>query len=63
MADELDFGFPATSTRTSSDDFTTTTLTSFADKSLHYTDSALGYDAGPAHAAGCTPRFGASIVL
>ena len=57
MADELDFGFPATSTRTSSDDFTTTTLTGFADKSLDYTDSALGNDAGPAHAAGGTPRF------
>ena len=57
MADELDFGFPATSTRTSSDDFTTTTLTGFADKSLDYTYSALGDDAGPAHAAGSTPRF------
>ena len=57
MADELDFGFPATSTRTSSDDFTTTTLTGFADKSLDYTDSALGDNARPAHAAGSTPRF------
>ena len=59
MEDELglDFGFPATSTRTSSDDFTTTTLTGFADKSLDYTDSALGDNARPAHAAGSTPRF------
>ena len=62
MEDELGlgFGFPATSTRTFNDNFTTTTLTGFADKSLGYTDSALGYDAGAAHAAGCTPRFGAS---
>ena len=57
MADELDFGFPATSTRTSSDDFTTTTLTGFADASLDYTDSTHGGDAGPAHAAGGIPRF------
>ena len=57
MADELDFGFPATSTRTSNDDFTTTTLTGFADASLDYTDSTHGGDAGPAHAAGGIPRF------
>ena len=56
MADELDFGFPATSTRTSSDDFTTTTMTGFADESHDYTDSAHGDNAGPAHAAGST-RF------
>ena len=44
MEDELglDFGFPATSTRTSSDDFSTTTLTGFADEGLYYTDGALG---------------------
>ena len=56
----LDFGFPATSTRTSSDDFTTTTLIGFSDEGRYYTDGALGYDAGTAHAAGCTPRFEAS---
>ena len=56
MADELDFGSPATSTRTSSDDFTPTTLTGFADTSLDHTDSTLGGDAGPARAAGTMPH-------
>ena len=56
MADELDFGFPATSTRTSSEDFTTTTLIVFVDASLDYIDSTLGGDAESAHAAAGIPR-------
>ena len=42
MADELDFGSPATSARTSNDDFTPTTLTGFADTSLDHTGDTLG---------------------
>ena len=59
MADELDFGSPATSTSTSSDDFTATTLmTGFADTSLDHTDT-LGGDA-PARTAGTVPHVGGS---
>ena len=60
MADELDFGSPATSARTSRDDFTTTTLTGFADTSLDCTDDTLGGDAVPARATAGTPRLGSS---
>ena len=62
MADELGltFGSPATSTRTSSDEFTATTLTGSADTSLDYTDDTLGDDAVPAHAAGSTLHLGGS---
>ena len=57
MADELDFGSPATSARASRGDFTTTTLAGFADTSLGYTDDTLGGDAAPARATAGTPRL------
>ena len=60
MADELDFGSPATSARTSSDDFTPTTLTGFADTSLDHTGNTLGDNTAPARTAGTMPHVGVS---
>ena len=56
MVDELDFGSPATSARTSSDDFAPTTLTGFVDTSLDHTGNTLGGDTAPARTAGTMPH-------